>query len=51
METVILTKDKTTTGTTRFSADSDVVSNIYIKKPYFSDAKKIRMTIEEVTEE
>ena len=51
METVILTKDKTTPGTTRFSSDSDVVSNIYIKKPYFSEAKKIRITIEEATEE
>ena len=51
METVILSKDKTTPGTTRFNADSDVVTSIYIKKPYFSDAKKIRITIEEFTEE
>ncbi len=51
METIILTKDKTTPGTTRFSADSQVVSSIYIKKPYFSKAEKIRITIEEATEE
>ncbi len=51
METIILTKDKTTAGTTRFSVDSNVVSNIYIKKPYFSDATKVRITIEEHTEE
>lgn len=51
METIILTKDKTTPGTTRFSTDSNVLSNVYIKKPYFSDAKKIRVTIEEFSEE
>ena len=51
METIILTKDKTTPGTTRFSADSEVVSNIYIKKPHFRNAKKIRVTIAEATED
>lgn len=46
---VILTNDKTTKGTTRFSNhDSEVCTAIYIRKPHFMEAKKLKVTFEEV---